>query len=1151
MFFAILSISGTVLVSGATVGGRIAGKVIDASGAVIPETTVAITNTGTGLLQVTKTNAIGAYSFPILPVGHYTLNMTATGFRPYLRDNIAVNVDSSLIVDAQLEVGGTRETVTVQESGLEVETSSTQMGEVLTTEIVTSLPLNGRSFTDLLALQPGVLPAATLTAAAVQGLGQTVFSPSGDLNPGMVSINGQRESANGYIVNGASAEEKGSMAAAIIPNLDSIAEFRILTNNYDAEYGNYSGGQINVITKSGTQHFHGDIFEFNRNTAFDAAPPLSETRNEFKQNQYGGTLGGPLGKNAFFFVDYQGTKQMEGVPTGLITVPSLANRKGDFSAPADFSTLAGSVSGSYLATLLTRELDTTISVGEPYRQVFPNGIIPQSAWSAPAKYLMQYIPMPSASATQFSSSAYNQILNDNKGAVRIDTTTGIGALSFYYAIDNYTNDNPYPTSSGGANVPGFNALSMGRSQLFTVGLIKNLHERWVNDFHVSYTRDVTDLGQPEGGLGVSLATQGFAAAGSNGIYAGAPALEGIENVAFNNYSIGVTPYTFDQINNTYELRESVSTIAGRHMVKFGGDFDYDQINTYPEAQLNGGFQFYGTETGSDFADYLLGVASQYNQNALRPFYGRNKYAGLYLQDTWRARSNLTVNAGIRWDRIEPWYEKYNNLMTIVPGQQCKVFPTAPTGLVYPGDPGIPRTLAPPGDLNFAPRIGIAYAPSTSDATLLGKIIGGAGRSSIRAGYGIYFINVTEETLSLTSDNAPYGFTYTSPAPPLFATPFVDAATGNLEGQRFPAILAPLNVSRNNPDPNVNWAQFEPLSAIPGYSPTNRTAYAEQYMLSMQRQIEGRSILSVSYVGSQAHRLLVLESANPGNGALCLSLPGCGPFGESATYVTASGNTINGTRTTLGPAFGNVSYQKGIGNSNYDAFQTNYRFAGKRLVLNAAYTYAKSLDQGSNFGEQVNPLNPNLSRGLSSFDMRHNFVVSYRYELPFDALLHSQSRWLTGWSVAGVTHFCTGVPVTLYNTADISLIGTMSNGVNNLPVDEPNYLSGPLHINHHPGNGQFYFNTSLFSMPSLGEVGTSRRRFFSGPAMDNYDMSLEKTLRISESKSFLLRIEAFNVFNHAQFFGPDTVGGNINSSTFGQVVKADAPRLVQLAAKVSF
>ena len=299
--------------------------------------------------------------------------------------------------------------------------------------------------------------------------------------------------------------------------------------------------------------------------------------------------------------------------------------------------------------------------------------------------------------------------------------------------------------------------------------------------------------------------------------------------------------------------------------------DYDQINTHPFADLNGSFNFYGTETGLDFADFLLGIASQYTQNDLRPFYGRNKYVGLYAQDSWRVTHNLTLNYGLRWDRIEPWYEKYNNNITFIPGEQSVVFPTAPTGIVYPGDPGISRTLAPPGNQDFAPRVGLAYSPNAAQDSLLGKILGGPGKTSIRAGFGIFYAAIQGETLGLISDNAPYGFTYTSPAPPLFTTPFVDAATGNVEGQRFPAQLAPLNVSRSNPDPNIDFSQFEPISAMPGYKPTNTIPYTESYMLSLQRQIGTNTLLSLSYVGNQAHHLLVLEAANPGNPALCLSL----------------------------------------------------------------------------------------------------------------------------------------------------------------------------------------------------------------------------------------------------------------------------------------
>jgi hypothetical protein len=431
---------------------------------------------------------------------------------------------------------------------------------------------------------------------------------------------------------------------------------------------------------------------------------------------------------------------------------------------------------------------------------------------------------------------------------------------------------------------------------------------------------------------------------------------------------------------------------------------------------------------------------------------------------------------------------------------------------------------------------------------------------LRAGYGIYYAAIQGETLGLISDNAPYGFTYTSPAPPLFATPFVDAATGNVEGQRFPAQLAPLNASPSSPDATIDFSQFEPISTIPGYKPTNTIPYTESYMLSIQRQMGMNTLLSVNYVGNQAHHLLVLEAANPGNPALCLSLSQpndvaagsatCGPFGESTVYTTASGQTINGTRGPLGPAFGSVSYQTSIGNSNYNALQASLQHRSGRALLFLSYTYSKAIDQASNLGDQVDPFNLNLTRGLSSFDMRQNFVASYSYRLPFERL-HGPPRLTEGWSVSGITRLSTGLPVTFLNYSDTSLLGTQGNGINNLGVDQLQYTSGPLDLNHNPRNGQPYFNTSLFSLPALGTIGNSGRRLFSGPGIENFDVTLQKNTRLTESKSIELRLETFNLFNHAQFYGPSAVDGNINSPTFGDVVSAAAPRLVQLAAKVVF
>jgi len=1120
-----------------------------------------------------------------------------------------MNVTGIVRADAVLEVGQNKESVTVEGAKVALDTASTQMGEVLSHSTVDSLPLNGRSYSDLLALQAGVAPSTTMTSSTVQGLGQSVFSPSGDLNPGVLSINGQRESANGYIVNGANAEENGSLTAAIIPNLDSIAEFRILVNNLDAEYGRYSGGQVNVVTKSGSNAIHGDVFEFFRNTNLDARNYFSQDRGIFKQNQFGATLGGPIKRGkVFYYADYQGTRQTQGMDTGRIPVPTLQDRAGNlFDQSGSFATpetidgqpvnVPMTVSGSYFAgQILSPKLGYSVKQGEPYYFVrgetipgsqggtysfdcastsdcvFPNAAIPQNAWSAPAKALLQYIPKPSVSDNEYSTSAYNQQLRDNKGAMRVDADTHWGRLSGYYSLDDYVLDNPYPTSQGGANVPGFNALSVGRSQLIVIEHDRAIKSTAFNQSHISYTRIANDLGKPVGGMGVSLASQGFdTGAGSLGIVAGQPDSEGVEDVMFNNFTIGSDPNQYRQMNNTYEATDDFSIIWKTHTFKFGIHADYDQINTFPYAQLNGSFQFYGTETGVDFADFLLGIASQYNQNGLRPFYERESYWGAYAQDSWRIRSNITLNAGLRWDRIEPWWEKYNNSMTLVAGQQSVVFPTAPVGIVFPGDAGIPRTLAPAQNHNFAPRIGLAYSPSLGKNSLLRMIVGEQGTTSIHAGFGIFYTCVPGESLGLISDNAPYGFTYTSPAPPLLATPFMDAATGHSEGQRFPAKFAPLTVSRDNPDSNIDWSQFEPISAIPGYSPTNMTAYTEEYMLSWQRQIGTQTLVSLTYTGNQAHRLLVIKAANPGNPATCLALsettevsadsPTCKPFGESTTYTSAAGATVNGTRGPLGPAFGSVSNQSGIGNSTYNSLKASVRYSSGQGEIFAGYTYSKSIDQASNLGDQVNPINPNLSRGLSSFDMRQNFVVSYTAHFSVVRLLNISNRLGSGWDLSGITRFSTGFPVTLTNFGDTSLWGTQSNGINNLPVDEPSYQAGPLELNHNPRNGKPYFNTALFSVPAIGDPGNARRRFFSGPGIDNYDMSLQKSLGLSSSRSLLLRVEGFNVFNHAQFYGPQAINGNITDkssinltgshSEFGYAMSAAAPRLLQLAAKLVF
>ena len=629
-----------------------------------------------------------------------------------------------------------------------------------------------------------------------------------------MSIHGQRESANGFLVNGGDVQEHMNGGTSIVPNLDSIAEFRVLTNNFDAEYGNYNGGIVNVVTKSGSDQLHGNGFEFFRNTALDARNFFAPDRALFKQNQPGGTLGGALRKGRlFFFTDYQGTRTTQGIETGVISVPSTAQRSGNLADIAD--SLTGTVNGQYWADLLSRRLGYRVVPGERYYTpgcanssacVLPNAAIPLTAWSNPARQLLQYIPKPNAGNAAFSTSAQNQTVRDNKGSGRLDANTRMGLLSGYYFLDDYSRDDPYPVQQGGASVPGFDALTLGRAQLASFGATKVLSPTFVNEFHFGYTRNRSQVGLPNGGEKVSVASQGFVTgAGTPGIVVQAPQFEGVENVAFNSFVMGVTTTGVNQTNGTWHWSDSLSKVIGKHSLRLGGQFHYDQVNIDPNAQFNGTFSFTGTETGSDFADFLLGIPSGYIQAAGAPFYLRNKYAGVFAQDSWRARSDLTINYGMRWDMIMPWYEKYNQIQTIVPGQQSVVYPGAPEGLVFPGDADIPSTLSPTRYANFSPRIGVAYAPSFHTGAL--KAIFGENQSSVRAGYGIFKTAFQGLSGGIMFSIPPYGENYLSPAPPLFDQPFVTAADGTDNGQKFPKVPAPLDASAKKPYPNVDWRCF--------------------------------------------------------------------------------------------------------------------------------------------------------------------------------------------------------------------------------------------------------------------------------------------------------------------------------------------------------
>jgi hypothetical protein len=1210
--FLIVFLAGSLALAGVT--ASISGTVTDTSGAAVVAATVTATNVETRVAVTQQTNSQGFYSFQSLPLGTYTIDVEQKGFKTYRQTGLVLDVNSALVVDVALQVGQNTETVEVSSSALHVDTASTQMGEVIEGKQMTDVPLVTRSYTDLLALQPGVVSTpSTMTGAyggSFNSAGFAVPQVSGDENSGALSVNGMREAANGFILNGILVQETGFSGAGAIPNLDSIAEFRILTNNFDAEYGNYSGGQINVVTKSGTNDWHGNVFEFFRNTNLDAANFFDQgQRGAYHQNQFGGTFGGPVKRDKiFFFADYQGNRKTVAQTQVINGAPSAATEQGNLSGlipttaggTCTTGCLTGSVNGAAWAQQLSQQLGQTIAAGEPYYSqgcvsyaqcVFPNAQLPATAFSPISTKLLPYILPATASINPgtgtgtFSTNSGQQTLDDNKFSGRADANTRFGLLTGYYYFDRYNRIDPY-WASNAPLYPGFSVDGKGQTHNINLGDTKTIGTTAVNEFRLGYFRLDATLNQPQGGKGTTLADLGFdsGANGAPGIHVGNAAVEGIPEIDFNNFVIGVPSRPNQLVENIYQVLDNFSKIIGTHTVKVGAQYHFNQLEENLSNVANGNFNFGSnfsggqpSETGSDFVDFLLGAPASFIQGQSYPSYGRSFSFGAYAQDSWRIKSNLTFNYGLRYDVSSPWREKFNEIEALVPGQQSVVFPGSPTGWVFPGDPGIPSTLAPTRWNNFAPRLGLAYSFGDHEG-VLGKVLGKPGTTSIRVGWGMFYTAFEGATDFNQIGAAPFG-NYTGQNEPTFAAPFTNRALGTSIANLFPAPPPLKGFSQSNPasgPPYDNLAEFYSafgtISSSPGVYTKNKLPYAENYELSLERQITSTNLLTVSYVGTQGHHLLSSESANPGNPALCLSLAaeGCGPGGENNIYIRPDGTYALGTRspfsgvvlppgtvvsggTTLPDGnigiipFGNNSYFIAGAYSAYNSAQVDWRHTSGRLQTLIGYTFSKSLDNSSGYGEQYNPINPRLSRGLSAFDNTHNFVASYSYALPIDKL-DGPKKLTNGWQISGITRFATGLPVTLVENDDHSLLGTSFGGPIILPVDTPNLVAPLQLLNPRTSPGNFYFNPNSFASSSVGSEGNADRRFFHGPGINNWDFALIKNTQITERMNLQLRGEFYNIFNHAQFLTPS---GIMPASNFGQIPGARDPRIGQLSLKFNF
>jgi hypothetical protein len=1190
----------------ADVTGSILGVVHDRTQSVVAGARIVATNVQTNFKQETVSAADGSFRFLALPAGTYKLAATAPGFQTFTTTDIDLKVNDKLSIDVALEVGTVQQEVSVSANAVQVETENTQLGDVIDSKKMLALPLNGRSYLDLLGLQAGVVP---VTSGSMQQ--DRPVSGGYSTNAGNLSVNGQRETANAFLVNGGDVSEGRNLGAGLVPNLDSIEEFRLITNSFDAEYGKFSGAVMNAITKSGTNGVHGDVFEYLRNEKFDAHNYFDPSRAELRRNQFGYAVGGPFWKNKlFWFTDYQGTRQVTGASTGQLQLPTLAQRGGNFDPSTSFLDGNGNptiVKGSSWAQTLTNRLSTatgqTVSDKEPYWTascksttwtspsatpngcVFPLGVIPTSAFSKPAVGILPYIPMGDPITGAYTNNSQKNRVRDDKAGQRVDFNNQMtGNWSFYYHYDDST---ALTALTGGVNnpVPGFASNTPSRAQQIVISNNKSFSASAVNQFRLSFFRTATVTNKPTSGL-AKLSALGFVTgAGTLGIVPSGPAgfPETVPPLYFTNFYLGPNTLTTFQPNNTWHASDTYLRVKGAHTLKFGGEFRYLQINERNTCAPNGDFSFnagHGGETGTDFADFLLGAPVSYNQCSQQFLDSRSRYGGAFAEDTYKVRSNLTLNLGVRWEASMPWYDTQGKIETIVPGLQSTQFPTAPLGWVVPGDPGIPSTLAPTHYNNIAPRVGLAYSPSFSDG-VGAKIFGGPGKTSIRASYGIYYTSIEDLNLFYEVGDAPFGLYWVSPNPVMFDQPFLTRSDGSLSGglgQRFPFTFP---VPGSPANKTLDYSKYLPISFSPGYDIHNRLPYAEHYNLSIQRELSKSTVLTLAYVGTQGHKLISQYDANPGNQALCLTLsnpanvfpgsPTCGPNGEQATYTLPTGSydainqvclsgCVNGTRDKLGPNFSqNNSFTANIANSSYHAGEITVERKAADFTFLAAYTFSKAIDNSSGFGQWVNFSNPRISRSLSQFDLRNNFVVSYIWAVPFDRAFKGAPKRLTqGWTLNGITRFSGGLPVSLSETDDNSLTGSPN-------TDVPNLVGKVVTLNPRkanpncptPNSTGCFFLAGAFASGPVGQFGNANRQFFHGPGLNNTDFGLSKRTNIKESLGFEIRAEFFNVFNHAQFENP---GGNISSTfscsnptyptctNFGRVTSARDPRIGQVSAK---
>jgi hypothetical protein len=927
--------------------GTIRGTVTDPSGAVIPGARVTAVLTGTYANRMTATDQDGDYILPALAVGDYTVVVDHQGFSQFQESDVKVSIGRVAVVDARLQLATVALVVTAEATAPLIETTSTQLGAVVDNRAVSQLPLNTRDTYQLLQLQPGVQSQ----------VGSDLFYGSDRV--GVVSVNGGRGRSNNYTVNGGDGNDQFANLPAIQPSPDTIEEFRVLTNTFDAEFGRNSGAVVNVVTKSGTNNLHGNAFAFLRNQHLNARNFFELTRPDFKQNQFGGTLGGPLKKErAFFFLSYEGRRMHQGIPSSTVTVPAAAEREGDFSSGSAFS---GTLSDDNVASVLNSRPGCAAAVaaaggaplaaGTAYAAIFPGNWIPPPCFDSTAFDLMnQFVPLPNLGDTLYQSSPLLRNRLD-QGTIRVDHKVNDRQQFniYYYFTDDYL-EKPFARfQAGGAELPGFGDLTNERFQQVNVTHTWVASASTVNESRFSFFREgqgrflhpqrtslvqnscttvaadqcFSDPNDPRLGITPNLGAA----------HEGVPYVSLSGGFSYGNNLEGELP----QSGNTFQFTESLSRVVGKHNLKLGTDLRRQQFDQTLYFSVNGQYNFFGggpNDVGFDdlIPNYLLGLSDFYLQGSAQKERVRSTSLYLYGQDSWKIRPNVTLNYGLRWELNTPIADVGRRVQTFRPGQDTKIFPCQldvnnplaavfgtrdcspgsagesvfPRGLVIPGDTGIPNALTQTYYRAFAPRIGLAWSPEGKSGWL-GRLTGGPGKTSVRLGWGMFYNPMEQLVLEQFSAQPPFGGS-SGLSNTLFNLPF-EGQDGTINPNPFNGMLDP---TRGQP---VDFSVFRPILLFGQFQPRLRTQYSVQYNFTIQRQLTDDLFVQIGYVGSQGHRLLATHDLNYGNPQTCLDLHqiaeatgnsgiDCGPFGEDSLYFVPAQTIPAGM--TLHLPYGSVS-----------------------------------------------------------------------------------------------------------------------------------------------------------------------------------------------------------------------------------------------------